>query len=48
VTSLGTLEREAIRQALAQAGGNLSLAARQLGISRNTLYRKLRREPDGA
>jgi transcriptional regulator of acetoin/glycerol metabolism len=48
VASLGRLEREAIRQALAQAGGNLSQAARQLGISRNTLYRKLRRDPGAA
>jgi len=37
------LEQEAIREALADTGGNLSQAARQLGIHRNTLKRKLRR-----
>jgi transcriptional regulator of acetoin/glycerol metabolism len=31
-----------VRQAVGASGGNLSEAARQLGISRNTLYRKLR------
>ena len=30
-------------RALEAAGGNISSAARQLGISRNTLYRKLGR-----
>jgi transcriptional regulator of acetoin/glycerol metabolism len=32
-----------IRQALAEAGGNVSEAARRLGIGRNTLYRRLRK-----
>jgi len=39
--SLEELEKEAIRQALENFGGNLSDAARQLGIGRSTLYRKL-------
>ncbi|WP_371323480.1 sigma-54-dependent Fis family transcriptional regulator [Dechloromonas sp. ZY10] len=41
--SLDEIGRLAAQQALAAAGGNVSLAARQLGISRNTLYRKLGR-----
>jgi sigma-54 dependent transcriptional regulator, acetoin dehydrogenase operon transcriptional activator AcoR len=40
--SLDSLEAEAIRQAVADCGSNMSAAARRLGISRNTLYRKLR------
>ncbi|MGO4808283.1 sigma-54-dependent Fis family transcriptional regulator [Cupriavidus sp. 2MCAB6] len=38
-------DREAamIRQALARHGGNISLAARELGLSRNTIYRRLKR-----
>ena len=31
-----------IQRAVDEAGGNISVAARQLGISRNTIYRKLR------
>ena len=31
-----------IRKVLAAAGGNISAASKQLGISRNTIYRKLR------
>jgi len=41
----GTLEQaeiEMIRKVLAAAGGNISAASKQLGISRNTIYRKLR------
>ncbi|MDF1799715.1 MAG: sigma 54-interacting transcriptional regulator [Planctomycetota bacterium] len=41
--SLETLEEQAIRAALAESGGNRSLAARRLGIHRTTLYHKLRR-----
>jgi DNA-binding NtrC family response regulator len=41
VMSLEELEKNAIRAALEQYGGNLSDAARQLGIGRSTLYRKL-------
>lgn len=39
---LRQLSRWAVERAVAHAQGNLSLAARQLGISRNTLYRRLR------
>lgn len=39
--SLGTLERETITAALDKAKGNISLAARMLGLSRAALYRKL-------
>ncbi len=35
-----------IQQVVAHSGGNMSLAARQLGISRNTLYRRLKPNPD--
>ena len=41
--SLETIERRAIEQVLDEEGGNVSAAARRLGISRNTLYRKLGR-----
>jgi transcriptional regulator of acetoin/glycerol metabolism len=36
------MEREVIRQAVDAAGGNISEASKRLGISRNTIYRKLR------
>ena len=39
--TLDTLEREAVAAALAQAQGNISHAARLLGVSRAALYRKL-------
>lgn len=39
---LRTLSRIAVERAVAQSDGNLSEAARRLGISRSTLYRKLR------
>jgi two-component system NtrC family response regulator len=42
------MEREAINQALVYSRGNISLAARVLGIGRNTLYRKLKEMQDGA
>jgi two-component system response regulator AtoC len=35
------LEREAVKEALARANDNRTLAARMLGISRRTLYNKL-------
>ena len=40
---LQSSEREAIRQALEMADGNRQEAARLLGISRATLYRKMKR-----
>jgi len=39
---LGEVELAAIRRALAASGGNISRAARLLGVARTTLYRKLR------
>ncbi|UCV02664.1 sigma-54-dependent Fis family transcriptional regulator [Dechloromonas denitrificans] len=39
--SLEAIGRDAAWRTLESAGGNISAAARQLGISRNTLYRKL-------
>jgi transcriptional regulator of acetoin/glycerol metabolism len=42
VRTLGMAEIEMIREALAAAKGNISDASRRLGISRNTIYRKLR------
>ena len=38
---LADISRAAIQQAVQDSRGNLSAAARQLGISRQTLYRKL-------
>jgi len=43
VTSLDDMARDAIRRALAESGGNRSVAADALGISRATLWRKLKR-----
>ncbi|CAN7766681.1 sigma-54-dependent Fis family transcriptional regulator [Variovorax sp. LjRoot290] len=40
--TLGEAEIEMIRAALAAANGNISIASKRLGISRNTIYRKLR------
>ncbi|MDR3370657.1 sigma-54-dependent Fis family transcriptional regulator [Rhodoferax sp.] len=40
--NLQELSRQAVRQAVDASAGNLSQAARRLGISRQTLYRKLR------
>ena len=41
VLKLGALERDAIAAALEQAKGNISRAAKLLGVSRAALYRKL-------
>lgn len=41
-TSLAEAEKEAITNALNQTGGNILRAAKLLGITRNTLYRKIR------
>lgn len=43
-TKLGDITREAMRQALDACGGNVSKAARRLGINRSTLYRRLLNE----
>ena len=40
-TSLSTLERNAIAASIAKHDGNLSLVAKELGISRGALYRKI-------
>ncbi|MGH7559599.1 MAG: sigma-54-dependent transcriptional regulator [Gemmatimonadales bacterium] len=40
---LEDLEKEAIRQALTRHDGNVSLAARALGLSRSALYRRIAR-----
>ena len=41
--SLDEIELEAIAVVMRETGGNVSAAARRLGVSRNTLYRKLGR-----
>ncbi len=40
--TLGEMELRTIQRAVDEAGGNISVASRRLGISRNTIYRKLR------
>ena len=40
---LGTAERGVLHRALARSGGNVSAAAKALGVSRATLHRKMRR-----
>jgi transcriptional regulator of acetoin/glycerol metabolism len=42
VAPLDSMQRDAMRRALAACGGNTSEAARRLGVSRSTLYRHLR------
>ena len=41
--SLDEIELDAISRVMLEEGGNVSAAARRLGISRNTLYRKIGR-----
>ncbi|ATE60770.1 sigma-54-dependent Fis family transcriptional regulator [Thauera sinica] len=41
--SLDEIKLEAITSVMREVGGNISAAARRLGVSRNTLYRKLGR-----
>jgi transcriptional regulator of acetoin/glycerol metabolism len=36
-------ERQAVLRAIEGCAGNMSLAAQQLGVSRNTLYRRCKR-----
>jgi len=43
-SDLGSLERVAIKKTIEECRGNMSAAARRLGISRNTLYRKWQKE----
>nr|WP_321511799.1 GAF domain-containing protein [uncultured Celeribacter sp.] len=43
MTALERAERAALRRAIARAGGNMSAAARALGIGRATLYRRMKR-----
>jgi transcriptional regulator of acetoin/glycerol metabolism len=43
---LKTIEDTLIRRAVEQARGNVAQAAKALGISRATLYRKLGKKPD--
>lgn len=42
-TTLAAVELAQVRRAVAEADGNLALAARRLGIARSTLYRHLRK-----
>jgi transcriptional regulator of acetoin/glycerol metabolism len=42
ITTLQEMEQRSIEEALQSTQGNMSKASRMLGISRNTLYRKLR------
>ena len=44
--TLADVERRAIADAIERSGGNLTHAARILGINRTTLYRKLRKHGD--
>ena len=46
-STLGDLELATIRRALEESGGNISVTSRRLGISRNTIYRRLRWRGDG-
>lgn len=46
-TSLERLEWEYIHKTLNECGGNVSLAAKRLGLHRRTLQRKLQKRPPG-
>ena len=41
--SLEEVEQVLVRKALARVGGNVSEAAKALGLSRSALYRRLKR-----
>jgi transcriptional regulator of acetoin/glycerol metabolism len=43
VASLERTERDAVLMALHQCAGNIAATARQLGVGRPTLYRKMRK-----
>lgn len=43
LTVLENVERDTIRQALSRANGNKTMAAAELGVTRQTLYNKIRR-----
>ena len=43
ITTLEEMEYNMIKAAMDKFGGNLSLVANQLGISRQTLYNKIKR-----
>lgn len=43
VSTLEEIERKAITEAIESCGGNLTLVAQQLGITRQTLYNKIKR-----
>jgi transcriptional regulator of acetoin/glycerol metabolism len=45
-STLKELEASAIDRALKEHNGNVSAAARSLGVSRNTIYRRLGRDPN--
>ena len=45
MTKLHAISRQAVAQTVAACAGNLSEAARVLGVSRNTVYRRLREAP---
>lgn len=47
-TTLTAHRRALMEKTLAACGGNVSKAARQLGVSRGTLYRQLQRQPSSA
>ncbi len=41
--SVDTLEKEALEMAIEKCSGNISMAAKKLGIGRDTIYRKMRK-----
>ena len=43
VTTLDEMERSMIARAMERCGGNMTEVARQLGITRQTLYNKIKR-----